>query len=74
MCSKAAASSPVWLEPIVAAGVPVRVEITEVVKVLILKVLVRLVEETHSIPNGVWRLGMYAVELVSLHPTHFRRS
>lgn len=54
-----------------------QVEIGEIVqllilKVLILKVLVRPVEETHSIPKAMWRLDRYAIELVSLHPTHFR--
>ena len=56
------------------AGILGRVEIGEIVKVQVRKVLVKLVEETHSIPKGVRRLDRYAIELVSLHPTHFRSS
>lgn len=56
------------------AGIWGRDGIGGMVKVQILKVLGRRVEETHSIPEGGWRLDSYAIELVSLHPTHFRSS
>lgn len=41
-----------------------RVEIGEMVKVQVRKVLVTLAEETHSICKGVWRLDRYVTELV----------